>query len=796
MEKNNLRRSLLLVLLVLLGLTSGLCTEDSEASVALSSVAASLDVHIKLLDAKTKEPIIGAIVKCDKAERPQVTSIDGTCKIKLKEAVSNAKFYITYVGYETIDQVFAIPDKGELVILLKEDEALLDEVVVTAQKRYTSVLQQAVSIDTEALERSTSMSLGKMLEQVAGVSTISAGSSISKPVIQGMHSSRIVMINNGVRLESQSWGTDHAPEIDHTGASIVEVIKGAESVRYGHGAIGGVVLFNQAPLPFGYDKLHLRGKVNLGYATNGHAYDGSGSVELGYKQWGLRLHGMYQKSGDYHTAEYLLNNTGFNNISLTGYAGYQNDHLTATLFASLYTARSGIYYMSAVSDMQQLLNRFEAGRPDENTLKPFSYTIEPPFQQSQHFTLKGEVDWEINPEHSLEFRGSYQDNLRQEFENRKRDDLSWLPVQDLLLSTYSLDVAWDGKWNENHSSQAGVSGMYQYNYNFPGTKQPAFIPNYAALTMGLFAVHKAQFDKLRLSGGVRYDYRAMDVYGYTSVNLFKKYHEFKLYASVTGNLAAHYQFDDHWSARANVGLAWRPPDINELYATGLHHGTYWVVGNRNLLPEIGVKPVIGMTYRNEWLVIEPSAFYQHVHNYIYDNIGQGLDRFQNHPSGKYPRFIYEQDDARLYGGDVQATIKPLEGLNIVLTGEWINARNLTHDTWLPFMPSDRYGLGASYALDFGTDNRWHASIAIDSSYVTKQLRFDPTKDLAPDSPPAYFIMNANAELGYDLPGGRAVKLMFLGDNVLNALYKEYTDRFRFFAHAMGAKYTFRTVIEF
>ncbi len=162
-----------------------------------------------------------------------------------------------------------------------------------------------------------------MLEQIPGVSTISAGSSISKPVIQGMHSSRIVLINNGVRLESQSWGTDHAPEIDHTGASIVEVIKGAESVRYGHGAIGGVALFNQAPLPFGHDRFYIKCKTNLGYATNGRAYDGAGSLEMGYKNWGLRLHGMYQKSGDYSTAEYLLNNTGFNNISFSGYAGYK-----------------------------------------------------------------------------------------------------------------------------------------------------------------------------------------------------------------------------------------------------------------------------------------------------------------------------------------------------------------------------------------------------------------------------------------------------------------------------------------
>ena len=65
-----------------------------------------------------------------------------------------------------------------------------------------------------------------------------------------MHSSRILLMNNGVRLESQSWGADHAPELDYTGSSMVEVVKGAECIRYGFGAMGGVVLLNDAPLPY------------------------------------------------------------------------------------------------------------------------------------------------------------------------------------------------------------------------------------------------------------------------------------------------------------------------------------------------------------------------------------------------------------------------------------------------------------------------------------------------------------------------------------------------------------------
>ena len=201
---------------------------------------------------------------------------------------------------------------------MQEDVKEFEKVTVSGQRHHTNKLQQASKIGVEVLEKGGATSLAKMLESIPGVSSISSGSTVAKPVIQGMHSSRILLMNNGVRLESQSWGADHAPELDYTGSSMVEVVKGAECVRYGFGAMGGVVLMNDAPLPYGADKVHFRGKANVGYDTNARGISGSSTLEAGYKQWGLRVHGMYTRGGDYRTAEYILNNTGYNTISFSG----------------------------------------------------------------------------------------------------------------------------------------------------------------------------------------------------------------------------------------------------------------------------------------------------------------------------------------------------------------------------------------------------------------------------------------------------------------------------------------------
>ncbi len=751
------------------------------------------DLNVRIWEEGTTIPVPGATVQLGKVRYG--TDALGRCKVPY-DGSGKIILSVRSIGFKQIQsKAFKVNGKS-LTIYMEADVNALEGVSVYGQKRNTSVLQQTSIIDAKELEKGSSLSLSQLLEKVPGVSSISSGNSIGKPVIQGMHSSRILLVNNGVRLESQSWGIDHAPEIDHTGSSSIEVIKGAESIRYGYGAVGGVVLLNQAQLPYGYDTFKLTGTVNTGYSTNARAYDGAGTINMGYKRMGARIHAMYQRAGDYSTAAYRLNNTGYKNISFSGMLGYQADKVTATLEASLYYSRAGIYYGSKLSDIDQLLARFERGRPEENTIRPFSYRIEPPFQQTQHATFKGDLSWDISHSHNLLLRASLQKNLRQEFENRKQVRYSWIPMQDLRLTTYNVELIWNANWGKNMTSQAGLSTMHQVNYNIPGTKQPAFIPNFAALTTGFFLLHKMTFDKLICSAGMRYDMRGLDVNGYTSLSSFKYYNAFKVYSNFTGNVAAYYQFNENLDVRLNVGWAWRPPDVNELYACGLHHGSYWVVGNNELTSERGYKSVLGGRYRTSWFALEPSLFYQQITNYIYDNIGSGADRFHNHPSGKYPKFIYGQDNVRIVGGDMVGTIEPIQNLRVAAKGEWLFARNLTQDNWLPFMPSDRYTLSGEYMYAVGKKRKWELTASLEGLFVTKQRRFDPIKDLVPESPPAYFLLGGSLEASTELGQGRHLKVTLLGDNILNNLYKEYTDRFRYYAHEQGSKFTLKTIFTF
>ena len=796
--RNRLRSHLFLgqCLLLLLALCGARLSDTAGHAANLATEVARDTVKLTVTDTMTGEPIPGAVVRTYNMGT-SVTDINGQCAIAFKNGLTKTKVSVTYVGYKPYTTTLSAGSKA-VTVKLSEDARTLSGVTVTSKRKHTNVMQQSATIDESMLEKGGATSLAKLLETIPGVSSISAGSTVAKPVIQGMHSSRILLMNNGVKLESQSWGNDHAPEIDYTGASMVEVVKGAECIRYGFGAMGGVVLLNDAPLPYGHKKPIVKGVANIGYDTNARGISGSGSIEAGWKNFGMRLHGNYTRGGDYHTPEYIMNNTGYNNISMSAMGGFENKRITATVLTSLFYQRSGIYFGSQISDLAQLQERFRIGRPTESSLQPFTYDIGIPFQQSQHFTLKGEVKYRINSKQSLDLTLSFQENLRQEYENRMKKEWSVIPMQDLILKTYKGDLSYRASWKPfKMSTYAGVANTYQINYNFPGTKNPAFVPNFAALTMGGFLLQKATFfDKLQCELGLRYDFRVMSVSGYTTLNKYDYYDDFKVYSNFTSSFATHYQFNDNWDMRANIGWSWRPPDINELYAIGLQEGSYWVVGNRNLKSERGWKSIMGARYRNTWVSVEPSIFYQRINSYIYDHIGYGADRFHNSPSGKYAKFMYDQDDVRLCGGDIEATVTPIKGLSVVAKGEWIFARNVTRDDWLPFMPSDKYGLSANYEHVFGAEKKIKASFSLSGNYVTKQERFDPNKDLVSVSPDPYFLLGTTADVAYKLPGNREIKVMLVGDNILNTLYKEYTDRFRYYAHERGMNYSLRTIIKF
>ncbi len=93
-------------------------------------------VTVVVVEQGTKEPVIGAVVRAEGATTPRVTGIDGECTLTFTTAVSRAKFKVSFMGYKTFEEV--VPFHSETItIVLTPDNEVLDDVIVTGQKRYT-----------------------------------------------------------------------------------------------------------------------------------------------------------------------------------------------------------------------------------------------------------------------------------------------------------------------------------------------------------------------------------------------------------------------------------------------------------------------------------------------------------------------------------------------------------------------------------------------------------------------------------------------------------------------------------
>ena len=100
---------------------------------------------------------------------------------------------------------------------ITESDVKLSEVVVTgltgSQKLKQSPSPVSI-ISPRQLEAQPSTNIIDVIAHQPGISQVTTGSGISKPVIRGLGYNRVVVVNDGIRQEGQQWGDEHGIEVD------------------------------------------------------------------------------------------------------------------------------------------------------------------------------------------------------------------------------------------------------------------------------------------------------------------------------------------------------------------------------------------------------------------------------------------------------------------------------------------------------------------------------------------------------------------------------------------------------
>ena len=748
------------------------------------------------------EPLPGAVVYIAELQKGAVADEKGNYTLG---NICPGRYTLLgrFVGHHTDSVVITVSRSGvRQDFHLQEMPETLESITIHGNRETEPTSMTYQTLQGNQLARLQGPSLSEMLKTLPGLNSIQTGPNISKPVIHGLHSNRVLILNNGIRQEGQQWGSEHAPEIDPFVAKRITVIKGAASIRYGADAIGGVILIEPEPVP---RSSTISGEFNLLGMSNNRQATVSGLVEGGIKKWkdfGWRLQSTYKKAGTTRTPDYYLTNTQFEEQNFSASAGYQGDQYGLTAFFSRFNTQIGIFSGAHIGNLTDMENAIRAERPQ--VLSQFSYQIGKPYQDVSHNLLKANAYY-VSPalgKFSLIF--GYQHNLREEYDLHR--GLAGEPSTRFRLYTSTYELLWEHKpIRRNIAGTIGVSTIYQGN-DVGGRR--LLIPNFNNLGMGFFAIERWARNRWQVEAGLRYDYRHLNVYyrprGNASVVIAPQY----TYTSFSSSLGAVYQPRTDVTLQLNIGSAWRPPTAAELYSDGIHHGAAsYEKGDSTLRTEQSYQANFSVNWSlNDKLTIEAGAYYNHMDDFIYLQ-PDSLPRLTI--TGAFPAYTYTQVNAVFRGVDATVKYNFLPGFYWQGKVALVRATNQTRREFLSFVPADRLENVLRYEK-----SRWKRLTALYLSVSTvnvfQQRRVPPvftrTTELAGvlrtvyindfSAPPTGYML-WNAEAGFSFRVGRyKTDVGIIGQNLTNMRYRDYLNRFRYFADEMGRNITLRLKLNF
>ncbi len=742
--------------------------------VSAQNCSLSLKGHVK--DADTKEDLSGATVTLSSANLEVTTDERGDFTFG-ELCPGTYRLHVTHVGCEPITREIVLTKNLHLDLLLPHLKNNLAEVIVSGAKgiQNTGFKQE---LSGAALEETRGNSLAEALSRINGVTLLQTGATISKPVIHGLHSNRILTINNGVRQEGQQWGNEHAPEIDPFIANRLTVIKGVDELRYGSDAIGGVVIVEPRALRY------LPGsaaEINTVYFTNNDQYVVSAVFEEQLKKqpaFSYRVQGTFKRGANVRTPHYRLNNTGIReeNFSVTG--GWKKEHYNLELFYSQFHTRAGIFTGSHIGNLSDLEAAIKSERPSPVFLNKKGYGIDRPYQDVTHrlFKFKGNLTKGSN---RLQLTLAAQHNQRMEYDI-VRSSTNNSPQLDLSILTLTEDLSWEHPETGNLKGTAGVSFMQQQN-SYEGRY---IIPYYNAATYGGYWIEKWKKNRLSLQAGLRFDYKTITTKRLRNGVLTT--YDFD-YPTFGASVNAAYDVLPGMQINLNFGHATRAPHVNELLSDGIHHGTAtYEQGDINLSPEKSYNLSLGFNYSNpsKTFQSEVTLYNNYIGDFIYQQPKPGEPVLTI--AGAFPKIQYQQTNALLRGLDASAQYQVLKPLTIASRVSLLRAYNRNIDDWLILMPADRIANEVTYSFD-GTDLFSEPYISAEFANVFRQSRVPGDENGKQDyksAPGGYNLFNVNGSVTVNI-GNQPITVGVGVRNLFNVAYREYLNSFRYYADEAG-----------
>ena len=672
-------------------------------------------------------------------------------------------------------------------------------------------------LSMQDLERNSGNSLGDALKKIPGVSTLNTGGNIVKPIIQGLNGSRILILNNNVRMQDMEWGEEHAPNVDVNANQNISVIKGAAAIEFGGDAIGGVIVLE--PLPVVRTD-SLFGKTQLNLSSNGRGGNITSSLTKSYKS-GLyiKAQGSYKILGDLEAPDYLLSNTGIKESGLSLNFGKRDFVQGWEGYYSYFNSEVGILRASHIGNIDDLILSINSQTP--SIINDFTYDITQPNQEVTHHLAKLSYYRRFEGFGKWTIQYDFQKNRRFEYDIRVGDDVDKASL-DLQLTTHSVlsNLTFDAK--QGLHIKVGGLGRFQSNFANPDTGVRRLIPDYDKYDFGLFTIGSYELNTdWTIDAGARYDFSRIDAkkfyresrweergYDVDYANIVLEDLGTQLltnpvfdYHNFSGTAGFHYEINENDHLRFNYAFSQRAPNPSELFSDGLHHSAARIeLGDLRIKSETSSKFSASLE-RNTGTWGYSLAPYL---NNIDDFIVLEPTGVEFTIRGAFPVWAYRQTNAVLLGVDTSVYNNWSSNIRTDHKFAWVKGTDIETDVPLINMPAANFTNSITY-----TNPKWNNFLVnLESQYVFKQTRYPSNIEvfspqlqenvvLDINTPPdAYHLLSLNTEASFTLKNKNDLTVGLSATNLLNTNYRDYLNRQRYFVDDMGRNISLRLIFNY
>lgn len=720
-----------------------------------------------ITDIESSSPLSNSYIFINELNKGTAPNEDGSFEFSI---LGNGTYHIqfSHLGYETKLETITFENELKeisLNIQLKKQLVEINEVVVTSsyinlQENNTYEIEV---IDKDDIQKNGGFSVMDIINKVPGVDATTTGPMVSRPVIRGLSSNRVLTVSDGVRFETQQWDDEHGIGINEAGIDKIEIIKGPASLLYGSEAMGGVVNFIKSkPAPVGT----IKGNVMTQMSTNNLGWRALANVDGANENINWGISGLGKLFSDYFidNQSFRVPNTRLLEYGAKAYIGTNKKWGSTNL---TYTYNQAFYGILDGKDIVKDANGNIINTDEEKEKYPFE--IEAPFHTVIDNRLTSSTTL-LSGKSKFDIILNYQNNHRTENEELAGVKKGYKYV-DMILQSYTYNVKWYTPIWKKFSTIIGSQGMYQTNKNVSGA-QTVLVPDATINDFGFFAVTKYDISNFNFSFGVRYDTRNLNTDDTSGLN-YNIPAISRSYDNISSSLGIAYTIEKALTLRASYASGFRSPNLNELTSNGFKlESRRFEVGNSNFKKETNNQFDFNAIYNNNNITLEGSFFVNNINNYIYIAPTGSMVPSNIDPSVNVPEYKFYQSDAEITGGEARLDIHPksVKWLRFETKYSTLVGKRANDNSYLPMMTPTKLTNTLFFNLnDFGKFSNSSINIGLLSTFDQNQVALNELKTQG------YSIVNLGLGTTY-----KKTIFTLTANNIFDKQYLNHMSRFRSF----------------